>query len=94
MAQINDMKTNRLDFWDRSAVIRRAAKTLLCLKKKMQRVRTQQTCVWTPADDQVMRFAGADVLQGQQRPVPGRAACPHLGHRFARLDQREDLRGE
>lgn len=60
----------------------------------MQCVRTQQTCVWTPADDQVMRFAGADVLQGQQRPVPGRAAGPHLGHRFARLDQREDLRGE
>lgn len=52
---------------------------------------TQQIGVRTSADDQVMRLAGADVLQGQQRPVPRRTARPHFGYWFARFDQREDL---
>lgn len=58
------MKSNGIGFWNRSAMIRHGTWTLFCLKYKVQRVLTQQTCVWTPADDQVMRFAGADVLQG------------------------------
>lgn len=48
----------------------------------------------TPADDQVVRFPGAHVLQRQQRPVPRRSARSHFSHRFARLDQREDLQNK
>ena len=43
------------------------------------------------ADDEVLRLAGADVLQGQQRPVLRRAAVADLARLLARLHQRRRL---
>lgn len=52
---------------------------------------TQNEAVRTAADNQVVRLAGARVLQRQQRPVARRPALAHLRRRFARLRQSDCL---